>query len=660
MAYIAERNPPKTAPFFSTKPSTEESTKPGSKFELREDWGETYKGGNPSLCVASVEKELVSVVSGIPESLSAGQVQWAPGNEFLIFTGWSTEPRRLGIIHCYNRPCAIYSIPLYFDKLFSTEKKQDEDKKKKDDQKKDSSSSPSSSSPSSTSKEQDLTVRLTTANIASRSPRFSADGKILVYLAANQVSTHNSASKLLTMDWKGAKRPPAPQSPSADSGSSDASNASNAPSSSTPSSTPSSSNPSGSSRSDLVGSEERVIIDIIETFPDGEETFPGLFLANLPPRCFIEERKIMFSSQWRSLLVPLLVDLNSGSIRKITVPGCSTSNLNVQDVRKDVCALFDGSELNRLPFNFVGRWDGEQAKFRDFKVTPHPPSITEFAINVSELGWENGEVPIDENDKFNGSTSQVRIPAQEYILTTPSNFGEGPKVPIILFPHGGPHGANTPIFLMAPAFFASIGYAVVMVNYRGSTGFGKQYVDALPGHVGTMDVEDCRSALAHVVKLHSEKIDTSRVYVMGGSHGGFLTGHLLATKCPVGDGSWKAGCMINAVTNIAHCVGISDIPDWCHVESGEGRLTGEALSKMFDMSPISKISNVSSPTLIVLGAADKRVPISQSIEYYHTLKSQGTKTRLLKYPGAGHGIVEPEQEADYLINTALWFEQHTA
>lgn len=631
MAYIAERNPPKTSLFFSAKPSAsddDKKPKAGSKFELREDWGETYKGGNPSLCLASVEKESVIVVPGVPEYLSAGQVQFAPGNAFLIFTGWKTEPRRLGIIHCYNRPCAIYSVPINVEKLFSTKDTKEKSEEKQKEVEKCSDA------------EKDDTVQLTQANIASRSPRFSADGKLLVYLAADQLATHNSASKLLTMNWIASTSPKATHSDSSSS----------------------SSESSESKRSKLVDTEEKVIIDIVEKFPENADTFPGLFLANLPARCFIEDRKIIFSSQWCSLIVPLLVDLTTGSIRKIMVPGCKTSNLNVQDVRKDVCALFDGSELNRMPFNFVGRWDGGQNKFKDWKVTPHPPSITEQAIEVAELSWELGQVPIASDDAFNDKEKD-RIPHIEYILTQPSTFGEEQRAPIILFPHGGPHTANAPTFMIAPAFFASIGYAVLYVNYRGSLGFGKKYVDALPSHVGEMDVEDCRRALKHVIDKHGPKIDLSRVYVMGGSHGGFLTGHLLATTCPVSDGSdkeakWKAGCMINAVTNIAHCVGISDIPDWCHVESGEHQLSGQALSKMFDMSPIAKISKVQSPTLIVLGAADKRVPISQSIEYYHALRNQGTKTRLLKYPGAGHGIVEPEQEADYLINTALWFEQH--
>jgi acylaminoacyl-peptidase len=551
--------------------------------------------------------------------LSAGQVQWAPHNKNLVFTGWNTEPRRLGIIHCYNRPCAIYAIPINMDKLFSSKN-------------------------GATKTEVDVaatneTTKLTLANVCSRSPRFSADGKILVYLASDNLITHNSASKLLTLNWIGGGQ------------SVSDSNAS------------SSSITDQDRRSLFVKDDEHVVIDIVDKYPEGEDSFPGLFLGNLPPRCFIEDRKIIFSSQWKSLLVPLLVDLSSGSLRKVTVPGCSTSNLNVQDVRKDVCALFDGSELNRVPFNFVGRWDGNKAVFRDWKVTPHPPSFTEHAIDVSELNWECGFAPLVDNDPFNSKhkiNSPKHFPGIEYLLTLPSNFGQdenSSKTPIILFPHGGPHAANVPIFLISPVFFATLGYAVINVNYRGSLGFGKSFVDALPGHCGDMDVSDCHLALNHVISKHGDKLDTSRIYVMGGSHGGFLTGHLLATPCPSPSGKWSAGVMINAVTNIAHCVGISDIPDWCYVESGVDDLkTG--LSKMFDASPISRIEKVNAPTLIVLGAADKRVPMSQSIEYYHALRKQGTKTRMLKYPGAGHGIVEPEQEADYLINTAIWFEQH--
>jgi acylaminoacyl-peptidase len=113
--------------------------------------------------------------------------------------------------------------------------------------------------------------------------------------------------------------------------------------------------------------------------------------------------------------------------------------------------------------------------------------------------------------------------------------------------------------------------------------------------------------------------------------------------------------MVNAVTNMAHSVGTTDIPDWNYVEAGVEGFNSDSLKIMFEKSPIAHVATVTTPTLIIAGTADKRCPPTQSYEYYFKLKEHGCTTRLLKYPGAGHGILEAEQEADYLINTLMWF-----
>jgi acylaminoacyl-peptidase len=79
---------------------------------------------------------------------------------------------------------------------------------------------------------------------------------------------------------------------------------------------------------------------------------------------------------------------------------------------------------------------------------------------------------------------------------------------------------------------------------------------------------------------------------------------------------------------------------------------------MFDKSPIAHVSKVTTPTLVIAGTADKRCPPSQSYEYFFKLKEHGCEARLLKYPGAGHGIIDAEHEADYLLNTLMWFDAH--
>lgn len=104
----------------------------GGKFEYQEDWGETYeKKANPSLFVCSLESEKVFPVEGIPEDLSVGQVQWHPSGKLLVFVGWKVDKRRLGIIHCFNRPSGIYSIPFNSEEIEAKLKTQENQKEGK-------------------------------------------------------------------------------------------------------------------------------------------------------------------------------------------------------------------------------------------------------------------------------------------------------------------------------------------------------------------------------------------------------------------------------------------------------------------------------------------------------------------------------------------------
>lgn len=326
----------------------------------------------------------------------------------------------------------------------------------------------------------------------------------------------------------------------------------------------------------------------------------------------------------------------------IDAPGCENTNISVRDVRVNSYALFDGSEFNRIPFPIVGKWqDGDF----EWSIPCHSPILSQQGMGISTTQWSIHTAPYETSSEF---------PGVEYILSVPTFATPQKKYPVILFPHGGPHSTSIPSFSVSQAFFTRLGYAVIYINFRGSLGFGQKYVDALPGHCGDKDVEDCLLALKNALHRYPNILDKDNLFVMGGSHGGYLTGHLIARE----EVKWRASVMINAVTNMAHCVGISDIPDWCFVESGTTELSSETLKIMFEKSPIAHIHKVKAPTMIVLGDSDKRVPISQSIEYYHKLKSNGVKTRMLKYPGEGHGIGETEHESDYLINIALWFQEH--
>ena len=134
---------------------------------------------------------------------------------------------------------------------------------------------------------------------------------------------------------------------------------------------------------------------------------------------------------------------------------------------------------------------------------------------------------------------------------------------------------------------------------------------SLPGKIGSQDVNDCHDACLHILSLSfpSFNLDKDNVFITGGSHGGFLTCHLIG-QFP---GFYKAAATRNPVCNIASMVSVTDIPDWCYVEAGlPASTTGftapseEALVTMDRASPIAHVTRVKTPTLILIGAKDRR------------------------------------------------------
>ena len=242
----------------------------------------------------------------------------------------------------------------------------------------------------------------------------------------------------------------------------------------------------------------------------------------------------------------------------------------------------------------------------------------------------------------------------EGLLTYPVDYEKGKRVPLILNIHGGPTGVFGESFtgrsgLYPIAVFAAKGYAVLRPNPRGSSGYGQTFRFANYGDWGGKDYEDDQTGVDALIA--SGVADPDRLAVMGWSYGGFMTSWTITqTK------RFKAAVIGAGVTNLWSFTGTADIagfiPDYF---GGEAFDNFDAWKKH---SPITYIKGVTTPTLILHGEADDRVPVTQGYEYYNSLKRQGTLAKMVVYPRTPHGPREPKFVLDIMQRHVDWVEKY--
>jgi dipeptidyl aminopeptidase/acylaminoacyl peptidase len=242
----------------------------------------------------------------------------------------------------------------------------------------------------------------------------------------------------------------------------------------------------------------------------------------------------------------------------------------------------------------------------------------------------------------------------EGLLTYPANYEAGKKVPLILNIHGGPTGVFNETFigrsgLYPVAVFAARGYAVLRPNPRGSGGYGRQFRFANYNDWGGKDYEDDQTGVDKVIAMGVA--DPDRLAIMGWSYGGFMTSWTITQTH-----RFKAAVIGAGVTNLWSFTGTADIPGFLPDYFG-----GEPWEKFENFqkhSPITFVKNVTTPTLLLHGEADVRVPTSQGYEYYHALKREGVTAKMVVYPRTPHGPQEPKFILDIMQRHLDWADKY--
>jgi dipeptidyl aminopeptidase/acylaminoacyl peptidase len=239
-------------------------------------------------------------------------------------------------------------------------------------------------------------------------------------------------------------------------------------------------------------------------------------------------------------------------------------------------------------------------------------------------------------------------------LLTPLDAKDGERLPLVVDVHGGPASVWGATFHATwhdwGQILAAEGYAVLLPNPRGSLGKGRDFTAANHSDLGGMDLEDVMAGIDHLV-IERGIVDPERIGIAGWSYGGFLTAWGIAHS-----NRFKAAVCGAAVTNWPSKVGTTDIRPF-----NEDRFPGslhEEPDAFWERSPIRYLGNISTPTLVVHGGADPRVPLSQGMELYLGLRAMGVPTDFITYPRQKHAFHEKAHQYDIINRITGWFRKY--
>ena len=237
----------------------------------------------------------------------------------------------------------------------------------------------------------------------------------------------------------------------------------------------------------------------------------------------------------------------------------------------------------------------------------------------------------------------------EGVLTKPVGYKEGQRYPFIVNPHGGPTSASLEAFNAAAQFFAGNGYVVLQPNFRGSTNYGQDFVDANINNWGITDFDDVMTGVDFAID--QGWADPGRLICYGWSYGGYLSAWI-STQTD----RFQAVSPGAALTNLYSMYSTNDLQDY--LASFFGGPPWNPAHNYQQYSPITHAANVTSPVLLMHGASDTRVPQEQSVEFYRALKDFGKEVSFVRFPREGHGLSEPHHLMDRLRRYAEFFGKH--
>jgi dipeptidyl aminopeptidase/acylaminoacyl peptidase len=321
-------------------------------------------------------------------------------------------------------------------------------------------------------------------------------------------------------------------------------------------------------------------------------------------------------------------DVASGAVIQVSKTGASS---NIADISRDGTTAVGTLSLPNGPAEVYK----SNLKFtQPIALTSHNRWLADYTLAETEIvKWK--------------SKDGMEV---EGLLTKPVGYSDGSKVPLLLNPHGGPTGASTNSFNGTVQVLAANGFAVLQPNFRGSTGKGLAFAQANKNTWGKGDYEDCMTGVDAMISRGLA--DPDRLGAFGWSYGGYMTFWILTQT-----DRFKAVSPGAGLTNIYSMYSQNDIQRYLRWFYSD-KAPWDATELYWDRSPMKYVNNVKTPTMIMHGQVDTRVPLAQAQEFYMALKERKIPVEFVVYPRENHGFTEPRHQVDRVQRYVRFFAKY--
>ncbi|WP_309628947.1 S9 family peptidase [Brevundimonas sp.] len=326
--------------------------------------------------------------------------------------------------------------------------------------------------------------------------------------------------------------------------------------------------------------------------------------------------------------------------------------LSAIDIESDTVVPITGdghvSAFDQTPSGFVFAQDSltspSELYVKTFRGREMPRQITDVNPELDSRLFGDAE-----QFTFAGWNNET---VHGYVIK-PAGYVEGRKYPVAFLIHGGPQGSfgNSWSYRWNPETYAGAGYAVVMIDFHGSTGYGQAFTDAISQHWGDRPLEDLQKGWAAAQERYSF-LDGDNACALGASYGGYMI-------------NWIAGRWSDAFKCLVNHDGVFDVrgmgygteelwfTEWeyggTHYDNPEGYER---------FNPVHHVSEWKTPMLVIQGDLDYRIPTSQGLSTFTALQRRGIESRLIVFPDENHWVLKPQNSLQWHNEVFHWLDDH--